>query len=809
MSHSFEVDVRDLLARRIDGAPPAHGWSEIERRASGADRPAAAPGGRPSPLVVVLAIAAAAVLIVAGAVILFGDDPGTVVIDEGPTPTELDRPEPTVNEDSGNEGAIAVDDSIADDAATSDDLAGTAAAGFAPIEPGTWHLAAAFSDSSIPRGEVGQAAVQVRGWPGVLAVEIAETGADWERLTGLRGALCDGDRSGPPCTSGIVLLALDGQHQAIGRRLESELAMVTLRADAAHVEFVQAYFAAAVDRASPAPLRFDPTPLGREVPLAGPFTDNASGSCERQACDVVDEFAVEVQIDGEAVRFSVSVAEFESGVRLLLDGDAGAGVREISGLLPGSGGSAGVLAETWQLGRTLGMVYVVGLPLGVAVVTVELADGSVVWQRPLAGMAVLPDTAAPDDDFVPSATTVTALDGDGNEVLLIDTQEIPEPVVTDLRVDLDLVTDAAQDVADLSRTVEAGDLTVAWSEITWTPDEGPTEAFLRHAVATSSGVLGIGGRADETGIVWRWNEGLRWEPVPELADYDVGWLVEGGGRVIASGLRRADGRSAIVQSFDGRIWTEIDATALGDDPAPVGSTSASGLSIVGISGDAPGVPIVIEGDRVAEVYDPPWPTPTPDGGPVDTVTHFFEVLDDEDGPVVVRNFWADDENGSAVEASEAWRYLGGGQFVPPVPIPMIQAGGHTAEVGDMMLRVDRTGYKPDNGVIVGEISEAPLLTSTNGTEWTMHSTLTSETNQGLIMDAGDFFWAYGLAAGSQSLRRGGSFATIWLSTDAMNWSPLDVSFPASSESFINVVGEWIFVFEWQRDDYWVGRVERS
>ncbi len=264
---------------------------------------------------------------------------------------------------------------------------------------------------------------------------------------------------------------------------------------------------------------------------------------------------------------------------------------------------------------------------------------------------------------------------------------------------------------------------------------------------------------------------------------------------------------AVLSSLDGSSWVEIDTSAVPGESRLVTATSASGLSIIG-SDDEAGLVAVIDGDRIVEVYDPPWAPTAGDSAEIPDLQS-FEILDDVGGgPVVIRYaiYWDGDDE----PTSEAWRYLGDGRFAPPTQIPL---SWRSARVGDTILRFDRVGYEPgDQADFTGRSSEAPLFTTDNGTEWTIHSTLTAETTSGLVMHAGDSFWVYGLST-TLTLQRRGPFATLWISTDAETWSPLDISMFADW-SHVKVVGDTIFGFEIQNDDphyrvgtVWFGTVE--
>lgn len=647
------------------------------------------------------------------------------------------------------------------------------------IGPGLWSVAATLLDAS--PDQLVAVAEQVRLWSGVVEAQTAVDATAWRRLTGFDAGSCLREDTEPPCEPGLVLLVADGQGEAVARRLESELGMTAIAAHEEPWDFFRAYLAEAVDLASPAPVRFDPASLGSEIAMTGPFVDStAAAGCPASIC----ELGVDVDVDGGPVRVSLAVlspdrfeTETDFGSPTVMLGLGGAiAFMDVADLLPGRHGAAGV-SGSFDLsaggGRRWFVVF--GLPLDVAVVTVELGDGSTVWQRPLAGMAVLFDGL---DSFFPetSRTTMTALDAEGNTLLLIEGgARQRELIVTDLRVEVD--RPAQSEPAPGSPVAVAGEgLTVTWTEV-----DGSELDLPYPLVATPSGILGR-----SAGRAFRWTDGARWEQVTDLEDVVVESLVDGRDFVLVSGTGRADGQPVLMKSLDGRTWSVIDRSSLEGVGTEVVATSPSGLTVI-----SPGHAFLVEGDRVTGLHDTPWNATC--CNPIDLIEF--------DGATValVRDF-------NEPRVSSAWRYIGDEEWAQSVSVPI---SSRVAMINDTVLMFDRTGLgccRPP----VGANSQAALLTSTNGTEWTTHATLDDATTNGLQIEAGDFFWVYGLHGfGGADIERYDEFATLWISTDAASWAPLDVSF-APNHSIVTVVGDTIFISGATQETSqqgWIGQVE--
>jgi hypothetical protein len=667
------------------------------------------------------------------------------------------------------------------------------------IEPGRWSVAATVGDPALSSAQLSAIAEDVGGWSGVLEVATAADEAAWSRLTGFDTAACEGGSSGPPCGSGIILLVEQGQAESVARRLESDLSMTTRAGHNEPFEFLAGYIAAAVASASPVPLRFDPTSLGNEIVLSGPFVDvGEDEGCQASRCDV----AVDVNVDGKTVRFGVALLSPEriasestylrdlgnptvvfsigesSGCRSGADCLGGISLHDVSALLPGDRGSAAV-AGNFDLPLFVGRrsFSVFGLPLDVAVVAIDLADGSTVWQRPLAGMAFLFDEPGSFEPDSATITAMTAFDADGNVILLIEgsSDGSPELVVTDQRVSAEPSAPSESDPrpdADLS---DAG-VTVTWSKSTSGGNVG-------NIVGTRFGILAI-----SDGVLVRWTDGARWESVPALADVNVDALADGGEFVLASGSRPTDGNHVLMRSLDGQTWTRLDVNSSFLERVGLYdlATSSIGLTLIGNGGV-----LEIDGDLVSEVEPPAWRV---------SCCNQTDVVE-FDGRVVVllRDF-------NEPPFSVAWPYLGDAQWGTPRDVPI---SSNVEVLGDTVLMFDHTGLgccrEP-----VGAESESNLLASTDGLEWSAHSTLDSPTTNGLQIEAGEFFWVYGLhGSGGNNIERVGEFATLWISTDAETWSPLDISF-TPSHSLVEVAGDTIFISGASGSGQeWVGHVQRQ
>jgi hypothetical protein len=307
------------------------------------------------------------------------------------------------------------------------------------LGPGAWTVAAAFPDGQPAEGALAALVDEVRSWPGVLDVAEAADSAAWRSLTGLDAADCGDGDDAPPCGPGVVVLTVDSSMAQTQIRLRSEFAMTAVTPIDVPRAFLDGYRDAALELASPVPLEFDPSSLGAEQPLRGPLLDLASedstGDCQIPLpCDV----AVELDVDGVVARTGVAVIEEGSIVQLLPHGSY------VDGLLIDRLGRRGVAANLQEAVADRRIYKFAALPLEAAVVTFEQDDGSTVWQRPLAGMALTVDSPGsgvglePIDGVEPPPEPrpvgpFLVLDASGTEIMRI--EDTPDGILAvDLRV---------------------------------------------------------------------------------------------------------------------------------------------------------------------------------------------------------------------------------------------------------------------------------------------------------------------------------------------------------------------------------------
>ncbi len=348
------------------------------------------------------------------------------------------------------------------------------------IGPGSWSVVATFPGEPLPPERLAEMVTGVETWPGVLDVSAVPDQAAWRQFTGVVSECGDGARLSP-CGAGIVVLATTPWTRHTAERLETEHGMETLTALEVETAFVEGYIAAALERTSPPALEFDPNALGVEQSLIGPVTEVDGGTCDRDTCVVV----VETEVDGNVV-----VAGLSDG--LVLDVSGGGTGFSATHLMIDGFGRGGAIAELdayTELNAPIGprRLYVAaGLPLDAAVVTLELADGTRVWQRPVGGMALFVDkfgsmperfrdyyddggAVDPDElDELGPAKPLIVLDRNGAEIMRIEDAGHGESVVTDLRFDPEAILRSIE--TPLPPTVGAGPVvipglgTLSWTE---------------------------------------------------------------------------------------------------------------------------------------------------------------------------------------------------------------------------------------------------------------------------------------------------------------------------------------------------------
>ncbi len=329
-----------------------------------------------------------------------------------PTVTTSPPEESTVTTSPSEESTVTTevsDDSVAET---------TSAAGAGLVAPGSWTVLATSSGSD-SAGSLAGRADDVRSWPGVLDVVVIDSGAAWRDVVGLQEDCTDPDSV--PCGAGLAALTVVSQMQQTAMRFESDFGMNAVTAIEAPRASFAGYVDAAIENASPVPLEFDPAGLGTEIPLAGPSVP-VSGP----VCDDVDVRAV-IRIVVDGFEIDACTAIYDEALVLEVAGGGGTGF-EIGDLLVDRAGTRSVLFDPGPFGGR--EVYAMaGLPLDAAIVTAGLADGSVVWQRPLAGMALFVEGSQGK-----LVTPFSLLDARGDEIARIDFAE-GSALLTDLRID--------------------------------------------------------------------------------------------------------------------------------------------------------------------------------------------------------------------------------------------------------------------------------------------------------------------------------------------------------------------------------------
>jgi hypothetical protein len=323
------------------------------------------------------------------------------------------------------------------------------------VGPGSWSVAASFTDQSTSAQSLVDLAAEVRAWPGVLAVAEAPDESAWRELIG--DSACDRADLAHLCDVGIVVLVTLPWMEETARRLESESGMTAVNALDVPVVFWDGYASKVAD-SPPLPLDFDPTSLGVEVP-----------TLERRG--------TQIAVDFEGVNTSAAVIRGSDG-SLVLDGESVGTGFSVDDLLVDRSGHGGVLAaldgtmDLEALGHARRVYVVAGLPVDAAVVTFELVDGTRVWQRPSGGMALFIDKAGSvpeeyriwhtSEEATPSpppwlrpAKPLAVLDAEGIEIMRIEDVGLGRSVVTDLRVDPDLTRLAGDTPVPPSRAFPA------------------------------------------------------------------------------------------------------------------------------------------------------------------------------------------------------------------------------------------------------------------------------------------------------------------------------------------------------------------
>ena len=277
--------------------------------------------------------------------------------------------------------------------------------------------------------------------------------------------------------------------------------------------------------------------------------------------------------------------------------------------------------------------------------------------------------------------------------------------------------------------------------------------------------------------------------------------------IVVAGMRR-DGTTALYHSVDaGNTWTEVDHSVLADGGGlQVVATTSGGLTWLSDGrtadeGDAEGVLAFIAEDRLVDVHDPPWnivrccmPTTLFETGQgVGAIQHDF----------------------NDPRLSLHWSYLGDGRWSQGTDIPI---SADFAQRADTILRFDHANATCCNNPIPGT-SFWPLLASDDGISWTEIASLPGSEVHSLHVIAGDSFWVYGpqIGGGGSGIEITSQSTTLHISSDGIDWQPVDVGFakapgavPPTSPAtrFVATAGDTIYIWGFDTDDVWVGTVSR-
>jgi hypothetical protein len=235
----------------------------------------------------------------------------------------------------------------------------------------------------------------------------------------------------------VVALVTAPNILATKLRLESELGVSVLVSLDVPWAFVSGYADAARRTAQPE-LLFDTARLGTEQVLSTVEPDDRcipEWDCLSTVQADVDGVMAQARLwfDGTTVVLDVDPLD-EAG----FGGGAGS---EVSTLLTDGEGRGGVYADLRPSTHGRAIYALAGLPLDAAVVTFESADGTSVWQRPVAGMVLLldqPGSGEVDRGQDPSERAtgrITILTADGTEIIHVHADLGELATVTDLRID--------------------------------------------------------------------------------------------------------------------------------------------------------------------------------------------------------------------------------------------------------------------------------------------------------------------------------------------------------------------------------------
>jgi streptogramin lyase len=411
----------------------------------------------------VLLLAAAAVVLIVGLYVVSrsnSDDSAPVFIDEPPTSTPTPTPA-----DLGSAAGI--------------------------LGPGAWTVAASLGEGDLAQSSLADLVEEVSSWPGVIDVREVGDEEAWRTLAGLIADCSDSERS--PCASGIVVLTDDSSMGQTALRLQNEFAMTALTPLDVPTDFIEGYVGAAVAFSSPVPLEFDPSTLGVEQPMDGPYRDNEPAD---SICSGPCVVGVEVNVEGVATSAGLGVFGSDSIVQIDF---AGTGYR-VDHLLTDRFGRGGVLTGLRSIESGRRVYKFAALPLEAAVITFERSDGTSAWQRPLAGMAVIVDSR--DTEAMAELTDdqpvgpFVVLDAAGKEIMRI-VNTIDGPLIEDSRLqtppDADTLArpDASSSSSEVLATLDGANVgrdLVETKDAIWLTASIDEQDFVVRIDTTSGGV---------------------------------------------------------------------------------------------------------------------------------------------------------------------------------------------------------------------------------------------------------------------------------------------------------------------------------
>lgn len=662
------------------------------------------------------------------------------------------------------------------------------------LGPGSWAVAAVFTNPSVAPELMASTVDEIFTWPGVIDVAGVEDEAAWLQLTGLT---CGIDELGVPCGTGIVALVTETDIAAVAQRLEAEFEMVATTAMDDPTGFVQAYYSAVLEQASPPPLNFDPGVLGVELVLGGPFVGISGEQCARQ-CDIL----VELEYQGSVLRSGMWLGVEEGGLGAIEVGRSG-GFRgtgfTLGDLLIDGSGRGGLIALFSDTDTGERLHALAGLPVEAAVVTFETDGGTVFWQRPLAGMALYASAAG---DFVATVSEVVVLDADGAEIIAIDRSgaarnlriaaDEPAPATTAAPASGDDPPTATANARDVATSIVGNDVQVVddqtplgaiqWRVVGFGDTPPPRGPYL----ITPSGYAALDFAPEQfnpaTTHIWLSDDGTTWQAVPSpVPGLIVDARNEGDLYILETVSSISDLRywhigatrpKQVWQSTDFEAWTPVEAP-------PRAAPTASGIGVVaGANLRA----TVTAGDRTFSDWDSYlW---------IDWVTVIEHVTGQRPSPVFGDPYGAAWDPGSGILQLALYDREGQEAMEEFARLRLSIAGSTEAWVAEL--------YDPDTGELVGSIEstlpvgaldEVPSIlvdgyrarvgavSSADGVELVEPEWIASvpfqDRSQPALVAIGDEFFAY-LRTGDNGRPAEGEDGhnSVWRSRDGRTWENL-------------------------------------